>query len=234
MKSTKDYSIFKEFSSNREVDPKHVNRLVRAIEKKNLLYVNPIIVDGQMRVIDGQHRLAAAAILQVEIFYIESDVDRKDISVLNSNQKNWNAMDYINYYTIEHVDSFVQLSRLMNKFPAMSLSALLTLSNSENRRCLSELKDGLLDVLNINEAIEICEFIKELNIKYEYRFVFDSRFPLAVLKAFKAENFDPDVLLNKIESSPRSFVQCHTTKQYCEMIQEVYNRSMSKNIIKLI
>lgn len=234
MKSTKDYSIFKEFSSNREVDPKHVNRLVKAIQKKNLLYVNPIIVDAYMRVIDGQHRLAAAQILQVEIFYIESTVDRRDISVLNSNQKNWNAMDYINYYTVEHVDAFMQLSRLMNKYPQMSLSALLTLSSSENRRSLPELKEGHLDVLNINEAIEICEYIKDLANTFEYTFVYDSRFPLALMKAFGSENFDPETLKKKIEAAPRSFVKCHTVKQYMEMIQEVYSRSMSKNMIKLV
>jgi hypothetical protein len=234
MKSTKDYSIFKEFSSNREVDPKHVNRLVRAIEKKNLLHVNPIICDTQMRVIDGQHRLAAAQILQVEIFYIESEVDRKDISILNSNQKNWRAMDYINYYTIEGVKSFIELSRLMNKFPEISLSALLTLSNGENRRCLSELKEGHLDVSNIVECVRICEFIKFLNAEYGYAFVFDSRFPLALLKAYSEDNFSPEILKNKIDSSPRSFVACHTVKQYLDMIQEVYNRSMSKNVIKLV
>lgn len=234
MKSTKDYSIFKDFNSNREVDSKHVNRLVRAIEKKNLLYVNPIIVDAYMRVVDGQHRLAAAQILKVEIFYIESTVDRRDISILNSNQKNWNAMDYINYYTVEHVDAFNQLSKLMNKYPQMSLSALLTLSSSENRRSLPELKEGHLDVLNINEAIEICDYIKDLANRFEYTFVYDSRFPLALMKAFGSENFEPETLKKKIEAAPRSFVKCHTVKQYMEMIQEVYNRSMSKNIIKLV
>jgi hypothetical protein len=234
MKSTKDYSIFKDFSSNREVDPKHVARLMRAIERKNLLHVNPIIVDTQMRVIDGQHRLAAAAILKVEIFYIESEVNRGDISILNSNQKNWRAIDYINYYTIEKVDSFVKLAHLMNKYPQMSLSALLTLSNGENRRCLTELKEGILDVSNMFECTKICDFIKYLNSEYDYTFVFDSRFPLALLKASTCDNFSLEVLKNKIDSAPRSFVQCHTTKQYLEMIQEVYNRSMSKNIIKLV
>ncbi len=234
MKSTKDYSIFKDFSSNREVDPKHVNKLKAAIEKKNLLHVNPIIVDDQMRVIDGQHRLAAAAALMVEIFYIQSNIDRKDISILNSNQKNWRAMDYINFYTIEHVDSFVQFSRLMNKYPEMSISALLTLSNSENHRNIVELKSGYLDVQNIHECIEICDFCKSLFSKYQYCFVYDSRFPLAISRCLNTENFKLEILEEKIAASPRSLVQCHTTKQYLEMIEEIYNRSMSKNRIRLV
>jgi hypothetical protein len=234
MKSTKDYSIFKEFSSNRELDPKHVNKLKAAIERKNLLHVNPIIVDEHMRVIDGQHRLAAAAVLKVEVFYVEGHVDRKDISILNSNQKNWRAIDYINFCCIEKNESYVQLSRLMNKYPNMSLSAILTLSNSENRRNLNELKEGCLDVQNIYQCTEVCDFCKSLHHKYDYAFVFDSRFPLALNKCLNTENFKLEILEEKIASSPRSFVQCHTIKQYLQMIEEIYNRSMSKNRIRLV
>jgi hypothetical protein len=233
MKSTKDYSIFKEFSSNREIDPKYVNKLKSAIEKKNLLHVNPIIIDDQMRVIDGQHRLAAAAALKVEIFYVEGCVDRRDISILNSNQKNWKAIDYINFYCIEKNESFVKLSRLMNKYPEMSLSAMLTLSNGEGRRSLIELKEGHIDVQNIYQCTQVCDFCKYLHQQYEYHFVFDSKFPLAINKCLNTDNFNLEILEEKIAASPRSLVQCHTTKQYLQMIEEIYNRSMSKNRIRL-
>jgi hypothetical protein len=233
MKSTKDYSIFKDFSSNREVDPKHVNKLVRAIQKRNLLNVNPIVVDNNMRVIDGQHRLAAAQILSVEIFYIMENINRKDISMLNSNQKNWTAMDYVNFYTIENVNSFVQLSCLINHYPEMAISALLMLSSSEGRRSIVELKDGNLDVLNIQHARECSDICRDLNNRFQCCFVFDSRFPLALSKALNTENFKIDLLIEKIEASPRDFVRCHTKKQYLEMIEEIYNRSLSKNKIRL-
>jgi hypothetical protein len=234
MKSTKDYSIFKEFNSNRELDPKHVNRLVRAITKKNLLCMNPIIVDKQMRVIDGQHRLAAAQLLNVEIFYIESDAAREDISVLNSNQKNWNAMDYINYFTIEKVSSFLSLSALINHYPDMAVSALLSLSNSEGKRSLEQLKSGYLDMLAIDHAKEVCDLCKDLNHRFQKCFVFDSRFPLALGRALKEDNFNIDRLIEQIEASPRAFVPCHTKEQYLEMIQEIFNRGLSKNSIKLV
>jgi len=233
MESTKDYSIFKECSSNREVDPKHVNKLVNAIQKRNLLHVNPIVVDEKLCVIDGQHRLAAAKILKVTIYYIQDHINRKDISMLNSNQKNWNAMDYINFYTIEKVNTFVQLSNLINKYPEMAISALLTLSNSEGRRDIVQLKDGYLDVLAINHAKEVCDFCKELNHRFECEFVFDSRFPLALSKAINTENFRLENLIEKIEGNPRAFVQCHTKKQYLEMIEEIFNRNLSKNKIRL-
>lgn len=180
MKSTKDYSIFKDFSSNREVDHKHVNKLVSAIQKRNLLHVNPIVVDENMRVIDGQHRLAAAQKLGVEIFYIQEAINRGDISMLNSNQKNWTGMDYINFFTREKVSAFLQLSSLINHYPEMAISALLSLSNSEGRRDIVELKSGRLDVENIEHAKEVCELCQVLNKRFHVDFVFDSRFPLAI------------------------------------------------------
>lgn len=233
MKSTTDYSIFKEFSSNREVDRKHVNQLVTSIMKKNLLNVNPIVVDKEMRVIDGQHRLAAAEILGVEIFYIMEDINREDISLLNSNQKNWGSMDYINFYTVEKRSSFLQLSKLISDYPDMSISALLVLSNSEGKRSLARLKEGDLDVLAIDHARSVGELCKDLNHQFQKDFVFDSRFPLALGKAIKQENFRIDRLLEQIGAAPREFVPCHTKEQYLKMIEEIYNRGLSKNKINL-
>lgn len=233
MNSTKEYSIFQDFSSNREVDPKHVNKLVNAIQRRNLLHVNPIVVDGQMRVIDGQHRLAAAKILGVPIYYIQDTINRKDISMLNSNQKNWNTMDYINYYTIEKSSSFIQLSSLIKHYPEVPISALLVLSNSEGRRDLKELKEGRLDVLNIDHCRKVCDELKELHKKFQSDFVFDSRFPLALSKAFGTEGFEMERLYRQIEASPREFVRCHTTEQYLEMIEDLFNRNLSKNKIRL-
>ena len=230
---TIDYSIFKEFSSNREVDQKHVRRLVCAINKKNLLHVNPIVVDENMRVIDGQHRLAAAKILGVSIFYIKDNIQRSDISMLNSNQKNWNAMDYINFYTIEKKDAYVQLSSLINHYPDMATSALISLSNSEGKRNNQMLKDGNLDVLNINHCREICALCTDINKRFDADFVFDSRFPLALSVAMNDQNWKTETFIEKIEASPRTFVRCHTKEQYLEMIEEIYNRYLSKNQIRI-
>jgi phosphoribosylanthranilate isomerase len=234
MESTKQYSIFKEFSSNREVDPRHLNKLVKAIQKRNLLHVNPIVVDEDMRIVDGQHRLAAAQILKLEIFYIRDSITRKDISMLNSNQKNWTAMDYINFYTIEKVSPFMQLSSLINNYPEIATSALLVLSNSEGRRDLALLKDGYLDVLQIDHAREVSELCRELDRKFQCSFVFDSRFPLALGEALKADNFKIDDLIKKIEANPRAFVHCPTKKEYLKMIEEIYNRYLSVNTVRLI
>jgi len=233
MKSTTDYSIFQEFSSNREVDEKHVKRLMKSIGEKNLLHVNPIVVDKRLRVIDGQHRLEAAKRLGVEIFYLEDNIDRKDISMLNTNQKNWNTLDYINFYTVEGNTSFRQFSHMLNSYPDMSLSAMMVLCSSDGTRNIEELKHGFIDMDNIEGAKVICDLINRLHIKFEYRFVFDSKFPIAMMRVMKNEDFSEEILVKHIEVQQRSFVQCHSVKQYLDMILEFYNKGLSKNKITI-
>jgi hypothetical protein len=72
-----------------------------------------------------------------------------------------------------------------------------------------------------------------MNHKFQKDFVFDSRFPLAIGKAMNADNFKLERLIEQIEASPRDFVPCHTKEQYLEMIEEIYNRNLSKNKINL-
>lgn len=233
MESTTDYSIFKEFSSNREVDEKHVKQLMVAIATRNLLHVNPIVVDEQMRVVDGQHRLAAAERLGLPIYYVTGNIDRTDISMLNSNQKNWTSMDYINFYTVEKRPAYLTLSNLIKHHPDMAISALISLSHSEGRRDIKSLKNGDLEVLNAAHCEKVCEVIEILNRKFQNDFVFDSRFPLALGIAMEAEAWELDTFLKHIEAAPRSFVRCHTKEQYLEMIEEIYNKGLSKNQIRI-
>ena len=233
MKSTTDYDMFKDFSSNRELDERHVRRLIKSISSNNLLAVNPIVVTNDLKVIDGQHRLEAARVLGVPIFYITGNITRKDISRLNSNQKNWSMMDYVNFYTIEGHKEFIELSRLFNRFDKISMSAQLALASSTTSRRTQELKQGIIDIDDIDTAIEVCEICYALNKEYGYEFVFDSRFPIALKLALMTENFKLENLYEKIALSPRSLVAAHTIDDYKKIIEDVYNYRLAKHKIKI-
>jgi len=66
---TKDYSIFKKHESNRGIDQNNLKKIVNSIKAEDLLAFRPILVDAQMRVIDGQHRLEAARLLDLDVYY---------------------------------------------------------------------------------------------------------------------------------------------------------------------
>jgi hypothetical protein len=232
IQKTSDHDLFTSFTANREIDEKHVNQLVKSISSRNLLHINPILVDAKMRIIDGQHRLEAARRLKLDIYYIVSDdVGRLDISKLNSNQKNWNTMDYINFYTIDGKVEFLKLSKFINTYPDLTISAALTIISGNFTRNTKNIKEGVLDVDNINFGHQVAQALAVLNKKYQHLFIYDSRFPVALAKAMNDENFNLDTFMKRIDINPRAFVRCTTIKETGKMIEEIYNYRTSKNKI---
>lgn len=155
--TTKDYSKFRMVVANREVNKEHVRKLARSIKKKNLLFVRPLIVNDKMELIDGQHRLAACEQIGETVFYIKAGgLTKEDIAVLNTAQKNWTRLDFINFYAIEGRKPFKDISRLINKYPEIKVSHILTFAG-ECRR----LRDGELNP-NIEKASALCDAIQQL------------------------------------------------------------------------
>jgi hypothetical protein len=231
--STTDYSFFKQITSNRELDERHVSKLVRAISQKNMLHLNPIILNYKNEVIDGQHRLAAAEKLGVKVFYVIDElIDKKDIASLNSNSKNWKVSDYINYWTIEKAPGFDKLSHFLYEYPKIPASSALILLSMDGKRDTSGLKNGHIDVSNYNHALMIANALVVLYNDYD--FVFERNFILALKSCFDENpDFSFETLQKKISLQPRSFVTCRTVKQYLEMIEEIYNYK-SQNKLRFI
>jgi hypothetical protein len=231
---TSNYDMFSSFTSNREVDQKHVNQLVQSIQIRNLLDINPMLVDKEMRIIDGQHRLEAAKILNVEIYYIMCEnLVQTDIAKLNSNQRNWNTMDFINFYTIEGKVEFLKLSKFMNAYPDLSPTAAITITSGNFSRNSRNIREGILDVDNLNEAHKVTQALAVLSKKYQQSFIYDSRFPVALAKAFRDEKFSLDTFIKKIDLNPRAFVKCTTMRDALLMITEIYNYRSSVNTIEI-
>src|SRR5215469_12497290 len=98
---TSDLSIFKNVSFNRDKNKKHIQDVVKIIKKENLLHLHPILVNNEMEVIDGQHRLEAAKDLGLEIFYIKSNLSYDHILTSNLIQKNATLIDVIKFYAMK-------------------------------------------------------------------------------------------------------------------------------------
>jgi hypothetical protein len=228
---TKNYDAFKCITSNREVDPAHVRKLVDSIRQKNLMNINPIIVDSDMNVIDGQHRLEACRSLDIDAHYvISAGVKKEDLKLLNSVQKSWSLMDFINYFTVEGRKEFVDLSNFINKFPEFGISSLLHLVCKDARD--NNIKEGYLKCENLAEGEALALKLRALRNK-GFDFVYQRNFIIAFKKVVSAEYFDFDLLLKKIDAQPRSFCRCPNKEEYLRMVEEIYNRYQQKNLLNV-
>ncbi len=224
---TLDLSVFKEITSNREVNLKHVKKLILAIKKNNLLRVNPILVDRKMNVIDGQHRLEAARQLQEGIYYIvDEHVSQADIASLNTNMHNWTPADYVNYWAIEKALGFDKVTKVLSVYPWLNVSNSLYLLSVNPRRDSDEIKEGKIDVSNFENAIDICNKIEFMANEYGYKFIKTGLFLRAFRQLNECDKYNHDHFLVKLALSPRSFFKCATSKEYIEQIEEIYNKQL--------
>lgn len=230
---TENYDQFNDIASNREVDHKHVNKLVAAMRRKNLLHLNPLLVNNNMDVIDGQHRLEAAKILKVPVYYLINDeISKKDIAAINSNQKNWTVMDYINYWAVEKAPGFDKLCSFLSQHPMIPPSTALIMLSATGQRDLNGLKNGVVNLTNYDRACQIAEIIKEYRNIIDH--AYDRNFILAVHHVVTTDGYDHSIMQAQLEFQSRSLVQCVNSKQYIELLQEIYNYRKSKNILKAI
>ncbi|WP_336834392.1 ParB/RepB/Spo0J family partition protein [Sphingobacterium siyangense] len=228
MQSTRDYDIFGHINSNRKIDKRHVKTLVNLISKNNLLHLNPLIVDGYNRVVDGQHRLEAAKLLKVPVYFIkDTGVNKTDIATLNSNKKNWSLIDYINFHTEEGKPGFKALHNFMSLYPMLPVSSALSLLSTGGRHDTAAIREGSVDVNNVDQAEEIAEFLSWLHPHYDSSY--SGSVASVIRKMFNAEGFDQELFKSKIMGQPRSLVKCINRKQYLEMFLEIYNYKLSLN-----
>ena len=98
---TSNYSQFKKIRGNRLVNRTYVNNLITSITDTNLLEYTPILVNKQMEVIDGQHRLEAAKKLGIDVYYIEiGEGDLNMVQLLNTNIHNWSLLNFLDSYIL--------------------------------------------------------------------------------------------------------------------------------------
>lgn len=116
---TTDYDQFTLLGANRDIDMKHVKRLKHLMtENGNLTGDFPILVNAQMEVIDGQHRLTALKQLEWPVFYqIRENMNLEQVRAINLGHKNWSWLDFANSYAKLGNQNYERFLRLSTHFP---------------------------------------------------------------------------------------------------------------------
>lgn len=146
IQSTKDYDKFILIKGNRNLIPGHVAKLTTSILQKNMLPQNPIITNEKFEVIDGQHRLEVARNNDLDIYYIVVPGARlEEIIALNSNNRIWNSMDYINSYASQGDRDFLWLKEFIEEYSINTTQALTFLFGSEGQGPRTAIRRGKLN-----------------------------------------------------------------------------------------
>ena len=180
---TNDYSIFKFSKVNRAVNKAHVKKLGKSIESDGL--TQPILVDSNMIVLDGQHRLSACEQIGTPIKYMlsEKKTTQAGIITVNSMSKSWSSMDYLKSYVAAKKPAYIVVKKYMQKYNT-TLSITLQLMGITP----PEFRGGNI-VLNITDQMED-DFLFLSTYSTDHKAFHNRRFITEALKYFHHEAFD--------------------------------------------
>lgn len=231
---TYDYDKFKLMGDNRRLNLLHVRRLIESFNQKHL--VSPIIINEKWEVIDGQHRLAASKEVGVPIYYvIIPKYGIKEVQILNTNQKNWQKIDYLHSYCAEGRNPYLVFKKFMDDFPELGMQPaerILTgvgtmKKNIEKRQMrMKYFEEGALNIPDINYSYSIAK--KLMDIKPFFSHYNNGIFVSALVPLFKSKSYNHKEMLHKLSNCPIKLEKCADVEQYRKLIEDIYNYKRQK------
>ena len=169
--TTKDYSIFKRLVGNRDIPETRISKIVESIQTIGWVH-NPIIVNENMEVIDGQGRLTALQRLKMPVEYIIAEgAGNKECIYMNMNMVNWKLPDFIKSYAEQGNENYQRLLSLMEKYAGGNLDIISTAVYRVSKSKHRDIKQGTLQLTEeqAKAAIPRLEFIKPILEKIDER-----------------------------------------------------------------
>jgi hypothetical protein len=114
---TRYYYCFNFLEENREQKLNDVNRLAKSILKTGGNVI-PVIVDKNLNVIDGQHRIKACESCDLPVKYVVVDTDISYSTLMqeiNKTAKPWAIIDYVAHYKSLGVEGYAEFYDLLQK-----------------------------------------------------------------------------------------------------------------------
>ena len=231
---TYDYELFKIMVGNRTLVAN--NKLEKEIIKDG--QIQPIIINKQNEVIDGQHRLQILKNLEMPVkFIINEDAKINNVVSINSSSKNWTNTDYLNSYADRGFEDY-QWLKLIYENNDISLPLLICASNKKRKGTFGGLRKAFLDgEFKIGDTSIVIEFIKYYErLLKETDLERSNKLQEVLWTMYTMNNFDGEYFINKINST--SIAQkVNRLKARSEILRalvlECYNKNIKSNLKRL-
>lgn len=197
---TDNLDKFKFVAGNREVGS---NRALKAsIKEKGI--IEPITVNKNFEVTDGQHRLTIARELNIPIRYKYSEKSTDSVMDMNNTQKAWRLTDYIHSYSAQGNKDYIRLTQLLDKYPALRASKTSQQAigaTQGHTRGTSHVKNGNFAFQNYPEFVKFAKsfqkFIDKTGMQPNSA-VQEAYFMLYALAPFDADRFTKKVIARNL------------------------------------
>lgn len=237
---TDDYTLFNTLQGNRDVLIGRVNKIIKSIKTSGYIF-NPIIVNENMEVIDGQGRLEALKNLGMPVDYIIVEgLGIKECVALNIYQTHWNTMDYINSFADMGNVNYSYIRHLCKRFNNISIRVIVSAISEKSigfEISNKTVQSGKMtcSVEQYEKAISILEYLEQF---MGYIDVDKGRTELiytALIFAYKSDSVDNDRMLERFIKYYRSDIvkPFNTIEGALQALNTVYNYRSSSDRLHL-
>lgn len=238
IQKTSDYHRFDSLVANRALNPVHVLSIVNSLQVKNLLHLNPIIINGDWKVIDGQHRLEAAKRLGLPVYYIQDrDIDISDVRLLNTNVKGWGMADYLYTYIAEGREDYIYVDNFYKKHNVSLSTAMAICSLKPSIAHFGApykiFKNGEFEVTDKELAEDFVRFYKEAS-KYTVENTWRDRdFVGTLWRVYRMEEINPEDFLQQLARYGKPIYRSAGIKEYSRQFEDIINYGVKGSNLRL-
>lgn len=236
IKGTKDYSIFKRLPGNRLKTKAHVQELINSFEElpDALRQARAIIVDEDLKVIDGQHSLEAAEVRgDVAWYVVVPGMKLPQTRRMNSTQKGWTIGDFVESYADE-IPDYRQLMDIHERYslPYTRLTAILNNPTSATGGSHSSktIKEGEWRLKSVKEGLARLERLEDYSA-FTNKWRSDS-LALAVTKMMHNEGYDHARMMNQLQG--KKLDNRGSWVDYLRDLEILYNKAPGSRYVKFL
>lgn len=222
---TNDYKKFKKLLGNRKVADSRVRKIINSIEKVGYI-INPIIVNENYEVIDGQGRLEALEKLDLPVYYIvQNGIGIKECISMNIQQANWSFLDYIESYATRGNENYIKLHDLIRKYNDFSLSGLATALFGICKFSPNVVIEGklIIDDDTLEKAKLRLDYVRQFNEPIAKMQVNRCVLKQALLFMTMFDEVDKQNLVEVFYKNATLLDAFHTLKECMQSLEKLYN-----------
>lgn len=223
---TKEYHKFKLIGGNREVKDSHLKPLMKSVADNNLLEFNPILVNEDFEVIDGQHRLRAAEILGIPVYYITLVGGRiPEVVTFNTNTRNWSLEDFLELNIKRGNEHYIKLKEYCDKYK-LSISSTLVLLHAPTKKpgsLVTAFKNGEFRVTTPLFAQEVGDRLLEYEPLIPKNVYLSREFVKAITEMTRQDIYEHGIMVRKLSINGQNLIRAPHLKDMYRQLEEIYN-----------
>lgn len=235
-KSTSNYGQFKKLKGNRPITELKVRRFMKLFASGKMLPWM-VVVNEKMEIIDGQHRFEACQRLGIPVEYIiQHGLGLQDAIDGNIVGGIWNKQGHVDSQAELGNLPYIRMKQFQRDFPDFTLGTaelILTQQFGGANEKAEEIIDGkaLGRVLAFQHGdMKIVEpevYNYHASMIQQFKPYFNKYntgiFVKTMIILFNSDVYNHERMLKKLALQPTALKQCATTRQYKEMLEDIYN-----------